>query len=322
MDFVFTGDRWIGYAYAKLNLVLKVGSLREDGYHNILSLISRISLSDRLTFKVRRSRGPKLKIKLVNRTTKDINIPERENLIYKAFQWLLDRDSNMIGNRWIEVLLEKDVPPGTGLGVGSADLALFAKFLRGRLRIPEKVIRVMLSELSSDSMGLYLYDGLMVISSRGELAKPLKSYKVDENLIKELQKLLSKHWLLVIFPDFQVPTSEAYRWLDEARAIEGADEGSSHSEGGLEEWFKKTLEEALKSKKIPLYNDFQEVITSRYPEVRTLREDLSVFTDYVILAGSGSSLVALLDNFEDLEMAQRMVRKKYGFETQIASFIT
>ncbi len=99
-------------APAKVNLGLEVRGKRGDGYHEIRTLFSAVSLSDRLLLR-RRPRG----IRLLCRGFPDIG---RENLAWKAAA-LFFRESGLAGG--VEIVLEKRIPVGGGLGGGSSDAA-------------------------------------------------------------------------------------------------------------------------------------------------------------------------------------------------------
>ncbi len=98
---------------AKVNLNLRVLRKREDGYHDILSLMQRISLCDEMTFSPRADR-------IVVRCP-DSALPEDEgNIVYRAAEAFHARTGVLPG---IEITVRKRIPIAAGLGGGSSNAA-------------------------------------------------------------------------------------------------------------------------------------------------------------------------------------------------------
>jgi len=98
---------------AKVNLYLRVLRKREDGYHDILSLMQRISLCDEMTF----SPGPN---RIVIRCP-DSSLPEDEsNIVYRAAAAFYSR---IAARPDIDITIRKKIPIAAGLGGGSSNAA-------------------------------------------------------------------------------------------------------------------------------------------------------------------------------------------------------
>jgi len=98
-------------AYAKINLTLEVIGKREDGYHEIISVVQAIDLCDTFSFK------PREHIRLA------CNVPglvSPNNLVYRAVKSMQDFTSS---SRGVDVSLKKAIPLASGLGGGSSDAA-------------------------------------------------------------------------------------------------------------------------------------------------------------------------------------------------------
>lgn len=105
-------------AHAKINLYLRVGPPRRDGYHGIVTLFQSISLADELTVRMRRGSG--LSLKLTDR-----RIPaDDSNTVAKAHRWLC-RNIPRARRFAFDVRVKKRIPSGAGLGGASADAAGF-----------------------------------------------------------------------------------------------------------------------------------------------------------------------------------------------------
>lgn len=102
-------------AFAKVNYALEVRGVREDGYHEISTIMQSISLADEVEIERAKS-GFELAVEPENT---EIGPPE-ENTVYKAWT----RFSELTGDRLpVRIRLRKEIPMGAGLGGGSADAA-------------------------------------------------------------------------------------------------------------------------------------------------------------------------------------------------------
>ncbi len=105
-------------APAKINLYLNVGARREDGYHDIETVMQTVSLFDRLEV-TKQAPSEKSEIRLFCRNMK---IPSDErNLVYRAAVAFFEEAK--IEKYCVEFLLEKRIPSEAGLGGGSSDAA-------------------------------------------------------------------------------------------------------------------------------------------------------------------------------------------------------
>ncbi len=99
-------------AYAKINLFLDIESRRNDGYHNIVSVMQSVSLCDAVTVEYKNAPDKKIDI-----TCNNPEIPTGEkNIAYKAADILIDSGH-------IKIHIEKRIPASAGLAGGSTDAA-------------------------------------------------------------------------------------------------------------------------------------------------------------------------------------------------------
>lgn len=166
---------------AKINLTLKVINKREDGFHNIESIMQTINLYDYLTIKV--SKSDSLNIKLDGN---NCNIPYNENnLVYKAIKLYLENVS--IQPHKISVYIEKNIPVSAGLAGGSTDAAgvLFGlNELFDNLLSIEK-LHGLCASLGSD-LNVCLKGGKLMTRGRGEIIEPMNFQKFRLSLIKPI----------------------------------------------------------------------------------------------------------------------------------------
>src|SRR5687768_9809632 len=91
-------------AHAKVNLTLEVLGKRRDGFHEIRSVMQRISLADRLT--IERAEGLSL-------ACSEPSLEGPENLVWRAAERLRDEAGVRQG---VALRLEKHIPVAAGLG--------------------------------------------------------------------------------------------------------------------------------------------------------------------------------------------------------------
>ena len=108
-------ERILLRAFAKVNYALEVRGLRDDGYHEISSVLQSVSLADEL--EIERSGGG---FELLFEPERVEVGPVEENTVYKAWALLWARAGHELPAR---IKLHKKIPAGAGLGGGSADAA-------------------------------------------------------------------------------------------------------------------------------------------------------------------------------------------------------
>jgi 4-diphosphocytidyl-2-C-methyl-D-erythritol kinase len=174
-------------APSKINRELRVGRLRNDGYHEILSRMVSIDLADRLTAE------PSDALEF---SCDDPAVPEGEdNLVVRAARLLAARAGVRAGAR---LRLEKRAPTGGGLGGGSADAAVALRLLARLWDCEERVggLAALAAELGSD-VPFFLSGGEAEVSGRGEAVRPVADGPPTP--------------LLLLLPPFPVSTAAVYR---------------------------------------------------------------------------------------------------------------
>ena len=151
-------------AYAKVNLTLAVGEKRLDGYHEVVSVMQRVSLHDTLTAE-QTQEG-------ITLTCSDPALPAgEENLAHRAAS-LFFRETGIAGGA--ALTLEKRIPSQAGLGGGSSDAASVLLALR-KLYAPalsDTELETMAAALGSD-VPFFIRGGTQLATGRGEVLSPL-----------------------------------------------------------------------------------------------------------------------------------------------------
>src|SRR6266702_2818859 len=146
-------------AAAKINLALLVGARRDDGFHEVVSVMQAVGLWDDLEVAIA-AEGFGLEVDGEGLP------PDESNLVLVAARELARRSLDLPGARF---RLRKGIPVSAGLGGGSADgaAALLALDKLWRLRLPAVNLHVMATEVGSD-VPFCLSGGSRVGGGRGE----------------------------------------------------------------------------------------------------------------------------------------------------------
>ena len=252
-------------APAKINVFLRVLAAREDGYHDLESLVVPTSLADVIT--VRDAEALRVEVHGASELTGEVPAGGL-NLALVAALALGDACPGAGG---AEIVVEKRIPVAGGLGGGSADAAatiLALNELWG-CGVDEATLAELCERIGSDVPAM-LVGGPVLMSGRGELVAPARVEPF--------------HWVLVHF-DFGVRSPDAYRWWDEAGGGTGPDPSAllDAAAGGDAEALGPLL-----------FNDLEGPVFARHPVVSEAKEWLlSAGALGAVMSGSGSSVVGL-----------------------------
>lgn len=163
---------------AKINLTLEIVNKREDGFHNIKSVMQMINLYDFLTIEAKF--GSENNITLSGNSN---DIPyDKSNLVYKAAELFL----NKIGQRAeISIYIDKNIPVSAGLAGGSTDAAgtIFGLNEIFNKPLSREDLHELCAKLGSD-LNVCLEGGTLLATSRGEQIEKLPSVCMSVTLIK------------------------------------------------------------------------------------------------------------------------------------------
>lgn len=262
-------------APAKVNLVLRVGPPRADGYHEILSLMAPLDLGDTVEVTVH-ARAGGVTCRVPGRPELDgpANLAARAATLVKA---RFGREEA------VAIRITKRVPVTAGLGGGSSDAAAVIRALARAFRIRDRTaLQAVALEVGSD-VPFFLGKGPAWARGRGE--------KLAFARIPPL------HLVLVYpsDPSLAIRAGDAYRWLDEAR---GQDAPS-------------VPRRAVAWRPSLLVNDLQTPCLARHPELSTLLGRLTGSgARAAIMSGSGPTLFGLFENRADARGAARRITKE------------
>jgi 4-diphosphocytidyl-2-C-methyl-D-erythritol kinase len=255
-------------AYAKINLGLRITRTRADGFHELRTVFQSIDLHDTLTF--RRRKGP-----LVFRCS-DADLPvDASNLVVGAARALWREWKGPGEPRDVEMVLDKRIPVGAGLGGGSSDAAAALRGLAAiwRVRWSERERWSLAARLGSD-VPYFLCGGAALGLGRGDELYPLADP--------------GPTWVVLLIPRFRVLTADAYRWYD-------ADQ--TRDEQGVQVVSPPPAGAASASRRLlvtDVWNDLEPPVASRHPEVLEMRRALEAHGARLsAMSGSGSAVYGL-----------------------------
>ena len=261
------------FAPAKINLSLKILSRREDGFHEIETLIAPVSLHDEIN--IQRKKGGQG----IDFHCDDPSVPRAEdNLVVRAAKSFF---AAMKMTPAVSIDLKKKIPHGAGLGGGSSDAA--ATLLALNRLFETKLSREELAKLGSDigsDVPFFIFESAALCRGRGELVTPA-----------QLPGQLS---ILLLKPDFVVATAWAYsRWHD-SREIPGVTYAAQEFAG---QTFVNDLERPVFEKFVFLAQ--LKMWLLKQPEVGA-----------TLMSGSGSTIFAVLrDSGRADELSKRAKAK-------------
>ncbi len=251
-------------AHAKVNLTLEVGAKRTDGYHEVVSVMQRISLWDTVT--VERGTGE-------DRLICEAKVTENEgdNLCMRAVRTFFAATGLESGG--VTVALEKNLPMQAGLGGGSSDAAAVLRALRTLYApdISDAVLETLAAELGSD-VPFFIRGGTQLATGRGEVVSPLPP--------------LTAGWFVLVKPEEDCSTAEMYRRLDAL--------------GAERTQYTAAMCNAVRGNNIRaaaggLYNSFERAVPegSSLPAIKAALRDLGAAG--ALLSGSGSVVFGVFE---------------------------
>ncbi|MFR9651860.1 MAG: 4-(cytidine 5'-diphospho)-2-C-methyl-D-erythritol kinase [Rikenellaceae bacterium] len=250
-------------ANCKINIGLNITARREDGFHDLETLMYPISdLYDILDIQRMECGGVQFK-----NAGLAVDCPEEQNICIKAFR-LMQREHGVDG---VSITLDKRIPFGAGLGGGSSDAASVLLAINDlfNLSLCEQQLIDYAAELGSD-VPFFIRNRPQLCTGRGEVMSDLdidlKSYRIE--LIK---------------PDgVNISTREAYAGVKPAIPTSPL---SDDLRLPIEQW-----QGVVK-------NDFERSLFPLYPQLSEIKQQ---FIDrgaiYASMSGSGSTIYGIFDS--------------------------
>ena len=269
-------------AFAKLNLTLDVLGKREDGYHDLKSVMQTISIRDDVEIDIGTGKPWSLECS-------DPELPtDEKNLAWKAarvFFEAVKKDPDGLSIR-----ITKRIPSGAGLGGGSADAAAVLRALNKHYDSPLSILA--LAELGAQvgsDVPFCVVCGTAMVEGRGERIRKLP----------EIPDCV----FVVCKPDFSVSTPELYRKIDTVAIARRPDNMAMES---------ALLAGDLGKVADLIDNVFDPVVTAEHLELNYIK---SICNSYGALGmqmtGSGSAIYAIMPSFEYAAVVCNMLKENF-----------
>ena len=273
--------RQVEIAPAKLNLALRVLGKRDDGFHEIETIMVVVKgVADRLTFDLEVGGSGDIELDC---SDPDLQADE-SNLVMRALR-VFEAAANLRFCGRIHV--EKLIPSGAGLGGGSSDAAATLRALDAVTgsELGSARLRELAAEIGSD-VPFFVRGQPALCRGRGEIIEPLKAEIPATNVV------LAK-------PGFGVPSAWAYsRWADSEELL-GVSYGSQTAPWG------------------DAVNDLERPVFEKYLVLPVLKAWLGgrPETSMAMMSGSGATVFATLRDGEDGTDLLRDLRQEFGDRT-------
>jgi 4-diphosphocytidyl-2-C-methyl-D-erythritol kinase len=271
-------------AAAKINLALLVGPRRDDGFHEVVSVMQAVGLWDEVEVAIA-AEGLGLEVE-------GEGLPAAEsNLVLVAARELARRSRDLPGVRF---RLRKGIPISAGLGGGSADgaAALLALDRLWKLHLPSVNLHVMATEIGSD-VPFCLTGGSQVGTGRGE--------RLEQAPIR------GTLWWVVAIDAEGLGTAPVYQRYDELGLARPLRDRSPSD-----------LLEALAAGDVrrigaALANDLERAAFDLHPALEAGKEKLlQAGAVGAVMSGSGPTLLALAADEEHAHQLARAVRAAFA----------
>lgn len=263
-------DTLIEFAPAKINLTLRVGRAREDGYHPLDSLVTFADWGDTITAREEAA----LLMSMSGEAAADLE-EEESNLVLQAARLLQDAAGI---ERGAVIHLQKDIPVAAGLGGGSADAAATLRALNALWEIDWPLDK--LAELALD-LGA---DVPACVYSR-----PLRMRGIGERI--DLIEKFPAFPAVIINPGVPVSTGEVFAAFDETdpQDLREAKGRSPH----IIDWLSREP------------NNLERPAMKVAPKIKKALNwlDQQKGVELARMSGSGASCFAIFDSDENAELA-------------------
>jgi len=238
-------------AYAKVNLYLSVLSKKDNGFHEIISLMHNISIYDIL------------EVEESDETvfSSNVNLPwDSSNTLFKT----MDVFEKLTGiKQKLRIKLEKHIPSPSGFGGGSADAAALLWYLCQKYKISD--IAEMAKLIGSD-VPFFVEGGCAIVEGIGE-----KIHKLDP-LDLEID---------LYIPKIGFSTKRMYELVDKM--------GLCGKQGDPYELYDGIKNADRKKVSSNLYNTFQVLTAQIHPEIISQAKEKLTGKEFILMTGSGSA---------------------------------
>ena len=266
-------------SYAKINLSLDVLDLREDGYHNIDTIMNLIDLHD--VIEINRNKTNELKL-----SSNNPNFPtDKSNLIYKIFENLKKFRKINCG---YDVFVDKQIPISAGLAGGSSNACEFLLYVNDdlSLNLSTEEIKEICRLTGADT---FYFTSKKCVRATG----------IGNEFVR-LSDFSNKN-IIIVNNGMSISSKDVYDNLKE-------------SNGGLGK-----ITVAIDSRNYETFyrqafNTMESVSEKLVEEISDIKEQLNnLGADLSLMSGSGPTVFGIFENYNDYENCYNKLKDKYKY---------
>lgn len=267
-------------AHGKINLALDVLYPRDDGYHEINTIMQQIDLKDTIT--LRNIEGDRA---IIECNSEEIPLDE-SNLAYKAWEKIVEK-TNLL--RGIHITIDKNIPVAAGLAGGSTNAAAVLKGLNllWNLNLSQERLMEIGAEIGAD-VPFCILGGTAHARGIGEKLKKIRSFSNKLILLANIGKPVSSAYVYN-----KLDLDNRSKRIDVDKIVEYIEEDD----------VKKVAEN--------MENIMEQVVIKEYPIIAQIKEDMVRYGALgSIMSGSGPTVFGIFDDEEKLLRCKEFLEKK------------
>ena len=269
-------------SFCKINLSLRVIKKLNNGYHNIMSLITFCDLYDVIT--ISKIRNSKDKISFSGKFKKGIS--KKSNTATKILNLL--RKTKLLKNQAFKINIQKNIPHGSGLGGGSSNAANLLNYFgsKMRLKLSKNKIKKLATQIGFDVPISLERRNTFLTGKRNEILRLNQKFRLN---------------LLIVYPNLICSTKEIYRKNREISRLKPQSFFYIKNNKKLINFLKKE------------HNDLEKTVVQIYPKIKKIiyyiKSQKGCY--FSRITGSGSACIGIFSNMKNATYAQKLIKLKY-----------
>tara|TARA_Y100000590_G_scaffold400202_1_gene484076 strand:- start:3068 stop:3931 length:864 start_codon:yes stop_codon:yes gene_type:complete len=269
-------------SFCKINLYLRVIKKLNNGYHNIISLITFCDLYDVIT--ISKIKNSKDKISFSGKFKK--NISKNSNTVIKTLNLL--RKNKLLRNQVFKININKNIPHGSGLGGGSSNAANLLNYFNSQmsLKLSKEKIEKLAIKIGSDVPISLERKNTFLTGKRNEIKRLNQKFKLN---------------LLIVYPNLICSTKKIF------------EKNKEISKSLKQSFFNTKNKKKLINFLITERNDLEKTTTQIYPKIKKIiyciKSQKGCY--FSRITGSGSACIGIFSNMKNAIYAQKLIKLKY-----------
>ena len=269
-------------SFCKINLYLRVIKKLNNGYHNMISLITFCDLYDVIT--ITKIGSLKDKISFSGKFKKGIN--KKSNTVTKVLNLL--RRARLLENQAFKIDIRKNIPHGSGLGGGSSNAADLLNYFNSKmkLKLSKKKIKQLANQIGFDVPINLERQNTLLTGKKDEILRLNQKFKLN---------------LLIVYPNLICSTKIIYK--KNKKISLSTPQSFFHIKNN------KKLINLLKNEN----NDLEEAVIKIYPKVKKIIDYIKSIKGcyFSRITGSGSACIGIFSNMKNAIYARKLIKLKY-----------